>query len=312
MSDVKLQPEVEVALRRLQTLQSNEPLTPEHVRESSVATTAMIAGEPEEVARTWQQTFDTGRGAVPVRWYVPFETRPDKLLVHIHGGGFVAGTLDTYDPFCRSLARRTRALVANIGYSLSPEAKHPQALDEVIGFLRQARSLADTADVPVSDWAVSGDSAGGCLAAAALSEMAKSGDTLPNAAVLIYPMLDATMNYQSYRKFGDGYQFTAVQARWYWSQYAGEKFDAGEPSISPMYAGRLARFPRTMMITAGFDLLRDEDEAFAERLKQAGVQVEQMDVPGAVHGFLRWRGVLHDPSWGPDAVMERIGQFLAR
>ena len=274
--------------------------------------TAVVAGEPEEVARIWQQEVNTGNGITPVRWYVPFETRPDKLLIQVHGGGFVTGTLDTYDPFCRSLARRTAALVANVGYSLSPEAKHPHALGEVLGFMRQARALADAADIPVSDWAVSGDSAGGCLAAAALSELARAGDDLPNAAVLIYPMLDATMNYRSYETLGNGYQLTTDQLRWYWAQYAGTEFDPRDPSISPIYSDQLARFPRTMIITAGLDPLRDEGAAFAERLEQAGVRVEQIDVPGTIHGFLRLRGVLRDPVWGPDAVMEHIGKFLSQ
>lgn len=309
---MSLQPEVEAVLPVLQSLASNEPPTPEGVRESNVKATAMIAGEPEEVARTWEETVETEAGSVPVRWYVPFETRPDKLLVHVHGGGFVAGTLDTYDPFCRSLARRTAAMVANIGYSLSPEVNHPKALGEVIGFLRQARALADAAGLPVSFWAITGDSAGGCLAAAALSGLAKSGQALPGAAVLIYPMLDASMNYQSYKTLGEGYQLSASQVRWYWRQYAGANLDPRDPSISPMYSGQLARFPSTMIITAEFDPLRDEDVEFAERLKQAGVRVEEMDVPGTIHGFLRMRGVLRDPVWGPDAVMDRIGQFLAR
>ena len=311
MSDARLQPEVEAVLRRLESLGSGEPPTPERVRENNVKATAMIAGEPEEVAGTWEQTVETDAGTVPVRWYVPFEARPDKLLVHVHGGGFVAGTLDTYDPFCRSLSRRTGAMIANVGYSLSPEATHPKALREVIGFLRQARSLADAADLPVSFWAIIGDSAGGCLAAAAVSEMASSGYDLPNAAVLIYPMLDATMNYKSYETLGEGYQITTAQLRWYWRQYGGPGFDPRNPSISPIYSGQVARFPPTMIISAAFDPLRDEGAAFGKRLREAAVLVEELDVPGTIHGFLRMRGVLHDPTWGPDAIMDRIGHFLA-
>jgi acetyl esterase len=312
MSHTKLQAEVEAVLLQMQAFGSDGPLTPERARQRNVKMTAMVAGEPEEVARTWQQAVDTGRGTRPVRWYVPYETRPDALVVHIHGGGFVAGTLDTYDPFCRSLALRTAALVASVDYSLSPEAKHPQALGEVIGVLRQARALAEAADIPVSDWSITGDSAGACLAAAALSELARAGDDLPDAAVLIYPVLDATMDYPSYQTVGDGYQLSRDQLRWYWDQYAGTDFDARDPSISPMYSDQLARFPRTMIITAEFDPLRDEGVAFGERLERAGVTVEQIDVPGTIHGFLRLRGVLRDPVWGPDAVMERIGKFLSR
>jgi acetyl esterase len=309
MSARKLQPEVEAILRDLQALRTNEPLAPERVRADSAKITAIVAGEPEDVARTWQQAVNTGEGPTEVRWYVPFETRPDSLVVHVHGGGFVSGTLDTYDMFCRSLARRTGAMVANVDYSLSPEAKHPRALREVLGFLRQARALAEAVDIPVSTWAITGDSAGGCLAAAALSAMAKAGDTLPDAAVLIYPMLDATMNYKSYEL--DGYQLTAAQLAWYWAQYGGADYDPRDPSLSPMYSDQLARFPRTMVITAEFDPLRDEGAVFAERLAKAGIDVEHLEAPGAIHGFIRFRGVLRDPEWGPDAVMERIGKFLA-
>lgn len=294
---------------------ASAPPTVAATRAGSIASTALFSTS-EPIAVTWDTVAETPHGDVPLRWYQPGEARPDALLIYAHGGGWVAGNLDTHDGLCRALALRTGRLVVAIDYSLSPEAIFPQALNEVAAILKQAPALAAAAGFPVEHIAVAGDSAGAQLLATAMHVLAAAGDKLPDAAIFIYPVTDATMREPSWRTLAEGYFLTAEGMRWYWEQYLGgtahsmAAHDLGAPNISPLYSDQLAHFPRTLVITAAFDLLQDEGLRFADRLAENGVAVERLHVPGQIHGFMRFRKVLTDPEWGPDAICARIGNFL--
>ena len=294
-----------------------EPVAPsvQGVRDSSNALSELLGGPGEAVAATWDSVADTGRGPVPVRWYRPAADRPDALLIYVHGGGWVAGSLDTHDGLCRALALRSGFLVMSIGYSLSPEAVFPVALDEVADILQSAPALAAAAGFPTRKLAVAGDSAGAQLLGAALHRLAAADAPLPDAAVFIYPVTDATMRASSWKTLADGFSLTAERMRWFWAQFLGDELMASgdklaAPDISPLYSDRLAAFPRTMVITAEFDLLHGEGIQFAEKLSAQGVSVEHLHVPGQIHGFMRFRKALTDKEWGPDAVCAKIGKFL--
>jgi acetyl esterase len=294
-----------------------EPVAPsvQGARDGSEALTALLSGPGEAVAAAFDATVDTGPGPVPVRWYRPGAARPDALLVYVHGGGWVAGSLDTHDGLCRALALRSGYLVMSVGYSLSPEAVFPTALDQVADILRRAPALAAAAGFPIGKLAVAGDSAGAQLLGAAMHVLAGEQAPLPDAAVFIYPVTDATMGAPSWRTLADGFFLTAARMRWYWTQFLGAELMASgdrlaAPDISPLYSDRLAAFPRAMVITAEFDLLHGEGVAFAEKLSAQGVSVEHLHVPGQIHGFMRFRQALRDAQWGPDAVCTRIGRFL--
>jgi acetyl esterase len=277
----------------------------------------MLVGPGEPVAFIWEDRAETQHGFVPLRWYVPELCQSDTLLVYVHGGGWVAGTLDSYDTLCRALALRTGATVISVGYSLSPKAVHPVALEEVLSVFRQVRLFASNAGYNMQRLAFAGDSAGGHLVAAALHVLLSTGSEMPDAAILIYPVLDPSMDRDSHRRFGSGYHLTVDRLRWYWEQYLGMELSneaaiLSNPQISPLRSQWLPRFPPTMVITAACDPIRDEGFILAERLAAERVPVQYLEVPGQIHGFLRFRKVLTDPAWGPDAVMMRIGTFLRK
>lgn len=293
------------------------PPSVEGIRSSTARLSDLLAGPGEPVFRTWNTAADTSQGSIALRWYQPAELPSGSLLLYVHGGGWVAGNLDTHDTLCRALALRTGSVVASIGYSLSPEALHPQAILEIAGITRQARSLARESGLHIRHLAIAGDSAGGHLIAAAMHHLAESGLPLPDAAVFLYPITDASLAYPSYSRFAEGFALTAERMRWYWQQYLGNDLSAlggrlRDPYLSPLYSSHLHRFPPSLIVTAALDVLHDEAEAFAQRLREASVPVEHLDVPGQIHGFLRYRKVLTDPAFGPDAVMTRIGEFLIR
>jgi acetyl esterase len=311
-----LHPQVEALLAGvLKAATPARPPTGDGIRQANANLSSTLVGPGEPVAFTWEGRAETRHGSVPLRWYVPELCRSSELLVYVHGGGWVAGTLDSYDTLCRALALRTGAIVMSVGYSLSPEAVHPVALEEVIAVFKQARSLVSSAGYNIQKVTIAGDSAGGHLAAAALHVLLSTGSEMPDALVLIYPVLDASMDFQSHRRFATGYHLTTDRLRWYWEQYLGRELSdeaaiLSTPEISPLRSNQLPRFPPTMIVTAAFDPLRDEGLALAKRLAAASVPVQYLEIPGQIHGFLRFRKVLTDPLWGPDAVMTRMGTFL--
>ncbi|HMF52739.1 MAG TPA: alpha/beta hydrolase, partial [Edaphobacter sp.] len=209
---------------------------------------------------------------------------------------------------------RTQWLVSSLAYSLSPEIQHPHPIHEVADVIQNACHLAAEAGHTIKRIAVCGDSAGGFLIAAAMHHLALNNLPLPDAAAFLYPIADVSMQYDSYKTFASGYQLTAERMQWYWGQYLGREISSpaerADPYLSPLNSPLLHKFPRSMVATVEFDPLRDEGLELAQRLSAAGVPVELIEIPGQIHGFLRFRRALTDPEWGPDAVMERIGGFL--
>ncbi len=181
----------------------------------------LLGGPGEEVAKVWNSVAETSSGPLDLRWYAPFDAQTDSLILFVHGGGWVSGTLDSYDTFCRALALRTRWLVASLAYSLSPETRHPQAIHEVADVIQNACTLAAEAGHTIQHLAVCGDSAGGFLIASAMHHLAASGAPLPQAALFLYPIADVSMQYDSYKTFASGYQLTAEKMQWYLGSISG-------------------------------------------------------------------------------------------
>ncbi len=322
----RLHPQVEALLSGvLRPNPGAPPLSVESIRAASLKVTELLVGPGEPVARTWDTVADTPHGPIALRWYQPSDAlnKPlaDALLVYVHGGGWVTGTLDTYDPLCRSLALRSGFHVVNVDYSLSPEALHPQAVLEVAAILQQAKQLARESGLEIRTLATAGDSAGGHLIAAAMHYLAATGQPLPDAAAFLYPITEASCATPSYTRFAEGFALTAERMRWYWRRYLGEDLDLRDdrtsdrlrdPLLSPLYSPHLQEFPPSLVVTAENDVLHDEGAAFAERLRTLSVPVEHLDVPGQIHGFLRYRKVLTNPVVGSDTIADRIGEFLRR
>ena len=231
------------------------------------------------------ETIDLHADGVPVRLYrpTPGEAAPG-LLVWFHGGGWVLGDVASHDNICHALARRSGHAVLSVAYRLAPEDAFPAGLDDCITATGWVATHADQLGIDVTRIAVGGDSAGANLAAV----VCQAPPTPLALQVLVYPVVDARMSSDSYTENGDGYFLTARSMRWFVDLYLSGGLGApDDPRVSPLLASdaALADGPPALVITAGFDPLRDEGVAYAGRLADVGVPTSHVHYPGQIHGF---------------------------
>jgi len=228
-------------------------------------------------------------GAMTARVYRPGPGRLPTVL-YLHGGGFVLGPAG-YDAPLRQLARSSGCLIVALHQRLAPEHRFPAAVeDAVAGATWLAGNLEAVGGLGVP-LGIAGDSSGGNLAAVAVARLAREGAPLA-LQVLIYPMLDATAGSASYVEFASGYGFSREKALWYLDQYLPPQVDRRAPRVSPLYESDLAGLPPTLVVTAECDPLRDEGEAYAQNLRDAGVPVDVRRYEGMIHGFFQMTAAL--------------------
>jgi len=266
--------------------------TVEEARQGARDKAAVTSLSPEPVARVEDRCIPGPGGDIPVRIYTPAGPGPLPVLVYFHGGGWVMSDLDTHDGLCRALANRSGAVVVSVDYRLAPEARFPAALEDAsaatLWVWRNAASLgADPSRV-----AVGGDSAGGNLAAATCLWARERGAPPIAFQLLIYPVVDRDFDNRSYHENAEGYHLSRESMIWFWRQYLAEEADGRNPLASPLRADSLAGLPSALVLTAEYDPLRDEGEAYAARLREAGVPVTLTCYQGMIHGFVRMAGVL--------------------
>jgi acetyl esterase len=239
------------------------------------------------VAAVAELALPGGEGPIPVRVYTPAEAAaPTPAVVYFHGGGWVIGSLDTHDGLCRALANRARAVVVSVDYRLAPESPFPAAPEDCYAAVGWVAAHGHEIGVDGGRIAVAGDSAGGNLAAVvSLMARDRGGPQLRHQA-LIYPVTDHDFERPSYRQNADGYLLTRAGMQWFWDHYAptSRRSDA---YVSPLRAEKLVGLPPATLVTAEFDPLRDEGEAYAARLSEAGVPVESVRYDGMIHGFVQ-------------------------
>ena len=222
-------------------------------------------------------------GPLNVRIYRPTSEAGLPAIVFCHGGGFVLGDLDTHDSICHRLAHSSGCAVIAVDYRRAPETRFPGALDDCTAALHWIVEHAASLGVDGKRIALCGDSAGGNLAAATAFRARRSGPVVGHVA-LLYPMLDPACDSESMHAFGRGYLLARSGVQWSWSQYLFAPEDAVNPLAALLHAD-LAGLPTTSVVTAECDPLRDEGEAFAGRLRAAGVEVVARRYAGMVHGF---------------------------
>ena len=284
-----------------------EDMPPEQAR-SMFKALAVMAGTVE-VARVEDRAIPGPGGDLPVRIYWPTAPAgdPPGVLVWLHGGGWVIGDLDTADGSARALAEGAGVVVVSVDYRLSPEHVAPAAIDDAAAALEWTVAHADELGVDPRRVAVGGDSAGGNLAAL-LCQRAQA-DGLPPIAfqLLVYPVTDLTQSHPSCDENGDGYFLTRSAMTWFIGHHLGD-LDPKDPTVSPLHADSVAGLPPALVITAEFDPLRDEGEAYAARLREAGVAVEAVRYDGQIHGFFGMDALLDD---GRAAVARAAGALRA-
>ena len=246
---------------------------------------------PPEVA----EVHDLHAGTIPLRAYRPLGSAPDQVLpvlVYFHGGGWVIGDLDTHDVVCRQLANGSGCAVIAVDYRLAPEHRFPAAFDDALAATRWVAQHADTLRVDATRLAVGGDSAGGNLAAAvalAARDQSDGRGPLPIAyQVLVYPAVDMRRGHASHQSNGQGYMLTQDSMHYFCGHY----LDGNDPTLladwraSPLLAASHANLPPALVITAGFDPLRDEGQDYARALNKAGVPTQAVCFHQQIHGFI--------------------------
>jgi acetyl esterase len=232
-------------------------------------------------------------GPLRARVYVP-DSAPAKGapgMVFFHGGGWVVGSIESHDRLCRVLADEASVIVMSIDYRLAPEHPFPAAADDAIAATRWVLANAASLGLDAGKIAVGGDSAGGNLAAVA-SLALRDDDRRPAYQMLLYPATDMTRSMPSHGLFRDGFFLGSAAVDWYLGHYLSDPADEKNPRASPIFASDVARLPPAFVLTAGFDPLRDEGQAYAERMQKAGVAVEYLCAEGQMHGFLLLGGAL--------------------
>jgi acetyl esterase len=288
----QLAPEMQ-ALRRLANLVRDDSasaygkLSPQQGRARIRAGAAAAAGPKRVEPTAFDMTIPGPEGTIPARFYEPhgigLENRP--LIVYFHGGGWTIGDLDTCDSVCRFLALNTPATVLSVGYRLAPEHPFPAAVDDAQAAYRWAAASNGRLGADPARIAVAGDSAGGNLAAAVSLLSRDDGGPRPTMQALIYPVTDTVGGQESRDTFAKGFLLARADMDWFERHYLPEGVDRADPRVSMLRAPDLSGLPPAYVATAGFDPLRDEGEAYAARMQEAGVEVNLRRHPGLVHGF---------------------------
>jgi len=231
-------------------------------------------------------------GDIPIRLYYPAGEEPFPTVVYYHGGGWVIGDLDTHHAFCHALAKTSGCLVVAVDYRLAPEHRYPAAVEDAYAATKWVAENPEQIQADSGRFAVCGDSAGGHLAAV-VSMMARDrkGPRI-DLQILIYPITDCRFDTPSYEENKEGYMLTRDLMKWFWNYFINDESEADDPYVSPLRAENLGELPPAMIITAGYDPLRDEGEAYGWRLQEAGVNVSLSRYPGMTHAFIRMTAVL--------------------
>jgi acetyl esterase len=283
-------------------------MTVEAARAMTIQQSVALNKRKLPVADVRPLTIPGPGGPLRVRVYTPEGAGPFPVVVYFHGGGFVICDLDTHDGLCRALCKASGCVVASVDYRLAPEHPFPAAVDDAEAATRWALAHAPEIGGDPARVVVAGDSAGGSLATAACLRLRDSGGPLPVGQALLYPITtchpDTT---PSYRDFADGYGLTRDSMFWFLGHYLAEASQADDPGASPLLASDLTGLPPALVLSAEYDLLRDEAELYTDRLRAAGVPVSAIRYDGMIHGFLRYIGILDQSRQGVDAVARWLG-----
>jgi len=283
-----------IARSAAENLPATHQVPPEEARWLSRLRRARMDNPPEAVAHIEDRRIPGPGGELAIRIYTPHGMGAFPALVYFHGGGWVVGDLDNQQSSCCALANSTPCVVVSVDYRLAPENKFPAAAEDCYAAALWVAENARSIQVDPERIAVGGDSAGGNLAAAVCLMARDRGGPALVFQLLIYPVLDLNFDTPSYEENGTGYLLTKEMCVYFWEQYLASGSDGGHPYAAPIRAKSLAGLPPALVLTALYDPLRDEGQAYARRLKEAGVPVMARNYEGLIHGF-----------WGMGAVLDQ-------
>jgi acetyl esterase len=291
-----------------------ETLTPAEARTLYREARRVLSPEPPEVAEVRELPAPGPAGPIPVRLYRAAGTAPGRqpALLYYHGGGWVIGDRDTHDVVCRHLANAAGCTVLSVDYRLAPEHKFPAAVDDAYAAAAWAAREAESLGIDGTRLAVGGDSAGGNLAAVVALLARDRGGPALSFQLLIYPATDLTMTHDSHRRYAEGYVLTNSNTRWFRGNYLNSLADAEDWRASPLRAPSLAGAPPAWVLTAGFDPLCDEGEAYAQRLRDEGVPAVHRRIPDQIHGFITMGKIVRATAPALDEAAAALKAAFAR
>jgi acetyl esterase len=232
------------------------------------------------------------------------------VLVYFHGGGWVIGDLDTHHGFCHALAKTSGCLVVAVDYRLAPEHRYPAAVEDAYAATTWVAANSELIQADPDRFAVCGDSAGGHLAAVvSLMARDRNGPRI-DLQILIYPITDFSFDTHSYEENKEGYMLSRDLMKWFWNHFINDEREADDSYVSPLRAINFRDLPRSLILTAEFDPLRDEGEAYGKKLQEAGINVTLSRYPGMIHGFIRMTAVLDKANDALDQVAGTLREVL--
>ncbi len=261
-------------------------LAPAVAREA-VAEDSKALGPGEPVGRKEDRTIPGPAGEIPIRIYTPEGEGPFPILVYYHGGGWVVCDIETHNALCCSITNIAPCIVVSVDYRLAPEHKYPAAVDDCYAAAEWVFENAEALGGDPQRIALAGDSAGGNLATVVSMKARDESAFRPALQVLIYPVTDVDLDRPSYCRCAEGYMLTRADMVWFFENYFGSPEDGKQAYASPLLAKDLTNLPPALVMTAEYDVLCDEGDAYAERLREAGVQVRHSRYEGMIHGFIR-------------------------
>ena len=305
-----LDPQVSTLLDQMeaQAGPSINQMTPEDAR-TMMRTLGTLAKYPDERAPAHDRRIPGPAGEIPIRVYTPAASEPLPVVVFFHGGGWVIGDIETHDATCQQIATSVPAVFVSVDYRLAPEHRFPAALEDCLAATRWVGAHAGELGADGAHLAVAGDSAGGNLAALVALQARNQGGPPIVFQLLVYPATDLTCSFPSHVENGEGYLLTSESIRWFLDHYISEPERKGSDA-SPHFADDLSRLPPALIITAEFDPLRDEGEAYAARLKEAGVPVTLTRYDGMIHGFFGMELVVDGAARAVQQAVSALRQAL--
>jgi len=289
-------------------------LTPADARKLYRERRAVTQPEPGEVAEVRELSAPGPHGAIPLRYYRPLDSAPDDVLpvlVYYHGGGWTIGDLDTHDTLCRELCNLSGCALVAVDYRMGPEHRFPAAVDDALAATRWVRAQAATLGVDASRLAVGGDSAGGNLAAVVAIAARDAGDLPIVFQLLIYPATDMRRVHPSHTTNGQGYLLTSDSIRYFHDHYITDLAHDLDWRASPLLHPDLSRLPPALVLTAGYDPLRDEGLDYARALTAAGTRAVQVCFERQIHGFITMGRLLDEANAAVSMCAAELRRALA-
>jgi acetyl esterase/lipase len=288
-------------------------LAPEEARRVTAQGLLAVAGRIERGVETETLALPGPRGDLPARAYRPPRQDTDMpLLVYAHFGGGVVGDLETSDAFCSILAATVRGPVLSVDYGLAPEHRFPAGLDDLAFAYRWGRDNADRFGAPVGRAMIGGDSMGGNFAAVIAQDLKRAGEPQPALQLLIYPCVDVASETASMSLHAEAYPLSRTLMDWFIGHYVGPDADPADPRLSPMRTTDLGGLAPAVVITAGFDPLVDQGEAYAQALRAAGVETIYRRYDSLAHGFTAFTGAVPAADDAAREIARLVREALVR